>query len=186
MREDMEIFLVRHGEAAASWSEAPDPGLSECGRRQAEHTAKLLMRKVSDDIRLLSSPLRRAIETAEPLANRLRQAVLVEEAFREIPSPVPLAQRQQWLRQFMQQQWHGQEEELTTWRTNTLQRLFHLQHPAVVFTHFLVINTVVGYALDRPETLHFWPANGSITQLRRVGDKLELLALGEEVKTVVN
>jgi len=38
----MDIFLVRHGEAAASWGESPDPGLSELGRRQAEVAAALL------------------------------------------------------------------------------------------------------------------------------------------------
>jgi broad specificity phosphatase PhoE len=182
----MDIFLVRHGEAAASWGEAPDPGLSDRGRRQAEEAADFLMQHIGDDTLLLSSPLQRAVDTAEPLARRLRRPVQKVEAFREIPSPVALAQRQQWLRQFMQQHWQGQAKDLVAWRTATLQNLLVLKQPAVVFTHFLVINAVVGQTLGRPETLYFWPDNGSITRLCHNGAGLELLALGKEIETLVN
>jgi len=35
----ISIYLVRHGEAAASWGESSDPGLSELGWQQAEDAA---------------------------------------------------------------------------------------------------------------------------------------------------
>jgi len=184
--ETVELFLVRHGEAAAGWGEAPDPGLSRRGRQQAEAVATGLAPQLCGDTRLLSSPLRRALETAEPLAGMLQQPVLEDAVFREIPSPAPLAQRQTWLRQFMQQQWHEQEDGLREWRGAALNRLLELRQPTVIFTHFLVINAVVGQLLDRPETLCFWPANGSITRLRHHGARLELLALGAQMETVVN
>lgn len=182
----MELFLVRHGEAAANWSEASDPGLSDLGRQQAEEAAERLKQHLPGDALLLSSPLRRAVETAGPLARILRKTVLEDDAFREIPSPVPLVQRQAWLRQFMQQHWHEQGEDLIAWRTGALEHLLELKRPAVVFTHFLVINAVVGQVLDRSETLCFWPANGSVTCFRHNGTGLELLALGKEVETLVN
>ncbi len=182
----MDIFLVRHGEAAANWGESPDPGLSELGHQQAEVAAALLEQEITVGTQLWSSPLRRAIETAGPLARIMRQTVREDEAFREIPAPVPLAQRQTWLRQFMQQQWHAQAEDLIAWRTAALNQLLALQQPAVVFTHFLVINAIVGQVLARDETLCFWPANGSITRLRHHGAGLELIMLGEEITTLVN
>ncbi len=182
----MNIFLVRHGEAAASWGESPDPGLSALGIQQAEAAAAALKQHVSDDTVLWSSPLQRAVETAGPLARIMRRAVREDEAFREIPAPVPLVQRQTWLRQFMQQQWHEQGEGLIAWRTAVLHQLLALQHPAVVFTHFLVINAVVGHVLACDETRCFWPANGSITRFRHNGVKLELISLGEELTTLVN
>lgn len=182
----MDIFLVRHGEAAASWGEDPDPGLSDLGRQQAAEAADLLARQLSNSTLVLSSPLRRAVETAKPLAEILRQDVQEDIVFREVPSPVPLAQRQTWLRQFMQQQWYEQDKDLLAWRAASLHRLLQLSQPAVVFTHFLVINAVVGQVLKRPETLCFWPANGSVTRLRHNGSGLELLALGEEMNTPVN
>lgn len=182
----MDLFLVRHGEAAASWGESPDPGLSDLGQQQAEKTAEALQQQICNDTLLLSSPLQRARETAIPLARMLQRDVIVEDVFREIPSPVPLAQRQVWLRKFMQQQWLEQGDEHHKWRTAAVQRLLTSKQPAVIFTHFLVINAVVGQILQRPETLCFWPANGSITKLRRNGSDLELLALGDEVETIVN
>ena len=182
----MDIFLVRHGEAAASWGESSDPGLSHLGILQAEAAAKELKQHISDNTLLWSSPLRRAVETAAPLARIIRRTVREDEAFREIPAPVPLVQRQTWLRQFMQQQWHEQVEGLIAWRTAALNRLLALQQPAVVFTHFLVINAIVGQVLARDETLCFWPANCSITRLRHHGTGLELIQLGEELTTLVN
>ena len=39
------IILVRHGEAASSWSEHPDPGLSADGIVQADETYRNRTRK---------------------------------------------------------------------------------------------------------------------------------------------
>lgn len=36
----MNIYLVRHGEAAEHWHKADDPGLSELGHQQAAEIAK--------------------------------------------------------------------------------------------------------------------------------------------------
>jgi probable phosphoglycerate mutase len=182
----VDIYLVRHGEAAASWSEDPDPGLSAQGTQQASAVADSLASRLADDTLLVSSPLRRAQETAAPLATRLGLTVYENAAFREVPAPVPLPQRQTWLRRFMRQQWHEQPAELHDWRTTALQHLLDLETSAVVFTHFLVINAVVGQVLGREETLCFWPDNGSITHLRRAGDALSLVEQGAEMRTVVN
>ena len=50
----------------------------------------------------------------------------------------------------------------------------------------MVLNAVVGALDDRPETVCFRPANASITRLRRDASGLHLVALGDEMKTVVN
>ena len=182
----MDIYLVRHGEAAASWGQSSDPGLSELGKRQAESSAQSLHGRIRGDIQLVSSPLLRARETAEPLASMLRLPVQLDDVFCEIPAPVPLPQRQVWLRQFMQEQWVGQPEELWAWRTAASQHLLDMSRPTVVFTHFLIINAIVGLVLDRAETLCFMPDNASITHLRLTGGSLELVSLGDEMATVVN
>ena len=180
------IYLVRHGEAAASWSEDPDPGLSALGQEQAGDAATSLEQALSDEFALVSSPLLRARETAEPLAERLASAVTIDEVFREVPSPVPLAQRQGWLRRFMSQQWHEQPDSLLDWRSAILDKLLHAETHTVVFTHFLVINAVVGSLLERPEVLCCWPANGSVTTLTLASGKLSLDTLGEQMETRVN
>ena len=170
----MEIFLVRHGEAASSWGESPDPGLSELGLRQAVDVATQLRQLLVEPVQMISSPLQRAKETAAPLSRLLRQGVREDEAFREIPSPVPLAQ------------WSEQGADLQAWRGKALGQLMELRQSAVIFTHFLVINAVVGHVLDRPQTLCFWPDNGSVTRLRLTGSSLELVTLGSEMETPIN
>ena len=182
----MDIFLVRHGEAAASWGQASDPGLSELGVEQAAAAADALYPQLVPDVQLLSSPLKRALDTAAPLAAALGAPVRVNEAFREVLAPVPLAERQAWLRQFMQQQWAEQPENLRQWRRGAIEELLALDSPAVVYTHFLVINAVVGQLVGDEKILHFWPDNGSITQLCVHDRQLELVALGAQMKTVVN
>lgn len=182
----MNIFLVRHGEAAASWGESPDPGLSALGWQQARETAAQLRPQVDHETLLLSSPLLRARQTAEPLASLLGMEVEEADVFREVPAPVPMAQRQAWLRQFMQQSWGGQSEELIAWRASAIAQLSTLEQAAVVFTHFLVINAVVGFVLNDARTLCFSPANGSVTQLRLSGSRLELIELGRQMETNVN
>jgi broad specificity phosphatase PhoE len=51
-----QIWIVRHGEAAASWEKDPDPGLSVLGQQQAEKTAHALLDLVPEGATLLSSP----------------------------------------------------------------------------------------------------------------------------------
>ena len=183
----MNIYLVRHGEAAAAWGQDPNPGLSPLGVEQAEAAAQLLLPRLDDAVQLVSSPLQRAQETSTPFSDALGLEVRVEEAFSEIPAPVPLAERQNWLRGFMQQNWAGQPDELVLWRENALNQLRSFETTTVVFTHFLVLNAIVGQIQQRAETLCFWPDNASVTQLRLNGEQgLELVELGAQMDTVVN
>ena len=60
------IYLVRHGEATGY--DGADPGLSELGASQARQVAQRLAEIAGAPIELVTSPLRRARETAQPLA----------------------------------------------------------------------------------------------------------------------
>ena len=183
----MDIFLVRHGEAAAAWGQDPDPGLSELGKQQATAATEKLLPKLGDAIQVISSPLLRAQETARPLIEVRQAELVINNAFREIPAPVPLAERQTWLRGFMQQTWSEQPEELLQWRATALAQLQQLTTPTVVFSHFLVLNAVVGAIEAHSETLFFWPDNASITHLELGSNgELSLVALGKQMDTVIN
>ncbi|WP_439107847.1 histidine phosphatase family protein [Congregibacter sp.] len=181
------IYLVRHGEAAASWGRSPDPGLSELGHAQAKEAAAQLESQLpASDVTLISSPLQRAQETATPLASALGLSVSIDDRFREIPSPVPLAERQDWLRGFMRQQWHEQQAELQVWRENIVRAVEELPGSTVVFSHFLVINALVGWYQKREETLVFWPDNASVTVLEAGSSGVSVKSLGDQMSTVVN
>ncbi len=182
----MDIFLVRHGEAAAAWGQCGDPGLSELGRQQASAAAQQLLPLVDADTRLVSSPLARAQETAQPLAGALGVAVSIDDAFRELPAPVPLEQRSGWLKTVMQQRWEQQSAELLAWREQAMEHLLGIEGSAVVYTHFMVLNAIVGQLQEQAETVVYLPDNASITRLRRLDTGLELVELGAQLETVIN
>ena len=181
-----DIWLVRHGEAAASWGEHPDPGLSELGQEQARRAAAELLTLIPRDVQLVSSPKARAQETAMPLAAELGLEVTVVNAFREIAAPVPLNERQHWLKGFMRSEWATQPEDLWAWRRGVIDGLMALNRPTVVFTHFLVINAVLAHVSGKDSTLQLWPDNASHHQFRLKGSDLEIIALGREMTTRVN
>src|SRR5271157_240870 len=117
------LYLVRHGRAAATFAEAADPGLDALGRSQAEAVAERLA--PIGPIALLSSPLARARETSEPLAERWRRSVPIEPAVAEIPSPagMSLSERADWLRGFMGGSWRDASRELAQWREEAIAAL---------------------------------------------------------------
>lgn len=182
----MKIYLVRHGEAAAHWHVSEDPGLSEHGRQQAAEAARLLQERIEPGTRLISSPLRRARETAEPLAEALGADVTIVERFREIPTPVELADRQTWLGRIARQAWSEQIDMVRDWRHALLDRLRQIREPTVVFTHFMVLNAIVGDLNGDDRVVCYLPDNASITTLRRQGDELQLAELGRQFRTEVH
>ena len=180
------LFLVRHGEAKTKWGQEPDPGLSERGRLQATAVSDKLVSLLDTEVNIVSSPLLRARQTAVPLAAALGVVVEIDNRFREIEAPAALSERQAWIKEFSKQTWDSQSGSLHEWRLRVMERLLKFSGHTVIFTHFMILNVVVGYAEDRLETLCFLPDNGSITQLQSDGETLQLISLGDELQTVVN
>lgn len=185
-KETTNIYLVRHGEAAAHWDQADDPGLSELGRQQADDTARLLLERIEPRIRLVSSPLQRARETARPLAEALNAQVAIAKPFREIPTPVERGDRQTWLNAIARQRWDEQDTVVRDWRRSLLARLKQISEPTVVFTHFMVLNAIVSELTANDRVVCFLPDNASVTTLRWASDDLQLLELGRQFRTRVN
>lgn len=80
----MELLLIRHGlpQRIVNEDGSPaDPPLSPIGRDQAERVASWLSGHGID--RIYASPMRRARETAAPLADRLSLGVDLEHGVRE-------------------------------------------------------------------------------------------------------
>lgn len=180
------IYLVRHGEAEASWGEAADPGLSALGLQQAHEATDYLESALPDGATVLSSPLRRARETATPLAERWQSVLTIDPVFREVPSMVPFSQRRTWLDGFLTGRWSEQPSELSGWRQNILSVLAKKQADTVIFTHFVVINAVLGAIAGDDRIVISRPAPGSLTELETIEGQLRLKRLGEQIESFVN
>jgi broad specificity phosphatase PhoE len=179
------LVLVRHGQAGGQWSTELDPGLSLLGRVQAEKAAAVLSTEGSP-VSLITSPSRRARETAAPLEQAWDAVARVDRDVGEIVCPpMDLSGRGPWLDQVMSSPWERLDADLRRWRQRVVDGLCRLEADAVVFTHFIAINVAVGVAIADDRVVCFSPDNASRTVLDLSDGALRLVSLGSEAQTEV-
>lgn len=157
----MELVLIRHGlpERLVSDDGSPvDPALVEMGWRQAEAVAEWLCQEAEGRLdALYSSPLRRARETAAPLAKRLGFEPVIDDDLAELDrdsgSYIPVEE----LRAIKDERWlalisgeYGQDRlEFHTRVVGALERIVgaHRGQRVVVVCHGGVINAYAAHVL---------------------------------------
>jgi len=182
----VRLFLVRHGQPVAGFDQDRDPGLDDVGRAQAERAAAGLAAR--GPLRVVTSPLRRARETATPFERLWSVAARVEPAVGEIDSPTEdLAERSAWLAGILrgERRWNELDEPRRRWRDGVVEALVRLDADTVVVSHFIAINAAVGTATGDDRVMNFRPDNCSCTVLESDGRSLTLVQLGQERDTVV-
>jgi broad specificity phosphatase PhoE len=179
------LYLIRHGQASSTWEPGDwDPGLSEVGRAQAEVRAEQMAGIHHVPLALLSSPLRRARETAAALERRWKSVATIEPRVGEIQAfGVAPERRREWLRSILQLRWSelaAPGSPLDRWRNDVLQALLAITQDTVVFSHSVAINVAVGFALGDDRVTCFLPANCSCTVVEVAGGMLRVVELGSE------
>ncbi|HEX6859209.1 MAG TPA: histidine phosphatase family protein [Caulobacteraceae bacterium] len=183
------VYMIRHGKPASTWGgDDLDPGLDEAGRVQAEQVAEVLLALPARPLRVVSSPLRRCRETAEPFARALGVAIEIDPAVGEIPTPasVPHDERPEWLRRAFAGRWSEIEGDIDygQWRTEVASAL--ARHAgAAVFSHYVAINGAVSLATADDRVMAFRPDHCSITTFEVDTDGLILIEKGREAATQV-
>jgi len=181
------LYLVRHAKPAAGWGEAVDPGIDALGLTQAQERAKDLHARLPR-LNVYTSPLKRCVETARPLATLWRTEPAVLQEVAEIPSP-PIAPREraEWLAAAMQGTWSELQgsapldsPDYSRWRETLLQTLLKFRADSVIYTHYIAINVAVGCAQGHDRVLSFRPGHASVTTLENTGERLSIRELGEE------
>jgi broad specificity phosphatase PhoE len=179
----MRLILVRHGRPDEGGAESPnDPPLNEDGRRQAQAVARLLG---SEGItRIVASPLRRAWETAEPLARTLALPVETIDLWAEADRATSRYRSTETLRAEGGEAWSrfladpirylgGDPASFRDGVLAALGATVAKEPPTarvVVFTHGLPINIVLSHALGLDSITRFLVGYGSVTRLRHFGD----------------
>ena len=177
------IYLVRHGEPAASWGEHPDPGLSEKGHAQAEQTSETLLGLGAKS--LISSPLQRCRETAQPFASKLGLSSRIETRVAEVATPPVVDDRVSWLKTMMSGTWTAAGSGMLDWQKSVVEALEELPEDTVVFSHFVAINATVSALTNSDAVMAFRPGHCSITELERKSGALTVKSLGQEANVEV-
>jgi broad specificity phosphatase PhoE len=181
------LYLVRHARPAASFGDSVDPGLDATGNAQAEAVARELAGRLRP-LAVYSSPLQRCRETAQPLAAIWGVSPIISADVGEIPSPpLSLAARQTWLRNAMASTWAGLMQsapagspDFDAWRAGLLDAVRAMPADAVVFSHFVAINAIVGAAQASELMVCFRPDHASVTTIEVAGDRISVRELGRQ------
>lgn len=184
------IHLVRHGRAAAGWNVDPDPPLDDTGRAQALAVAGSLSSLSTR--RIYSSPLLRCQQTAFPLSAAWSVEVVIEPGVAEIPSPegYTLETRVEWLRDAMAGTWAGLAERsgahYADFRRSIADTVRAMPGDAVVFSHFIAINAIIGEATGDDRLVIASLDNCSVTTVEVHPDgRIELIESGGEADTLI-
>ncbi len=185
------LYIIRHGRPGSTWGGGDDdPGLDETGKSQANAVAARLMALPEGErpIAVVSSPLRRCRETAQPLADLLGVAVEIDPAVGEIPTPRALAasERPAWLRQAFAGDWSAIEGDIDyeAWRRKVLSAL-EGRAGAAVFSHYVAINAALSLLATSDKVIVFRPDHTSLTTLDLGPQGLALAERGAEAATSV-
>lgn len=186
------IYLIRHGKPASTWGQEgdADPGLDETGRAQARRVAEILMAlpEAERPNRVISSPLARCRETAQPTADALGVQVEVDALVGEIPTPAALEHeaRGGWLRKVFTGKWSEIEGDLDydEWRRDVA-RAVGSRDNAAVFSHYVAINAVITHLAELEAVMAFRPDHASISVFDLEDGKLTLVERGPEATTGV-
>ncbi len=195
----VKIYLVRHGEATEGWT-SQDPPLSELGKSQAQSLVTFVSSTFDEssinNINFISSPLNRCKETASLALEKMYSGIIINDSFRELPSPtLDLEKRVNWLRRVLPLTWSELLKDKETidsgvnfkeWKKNIMSNIYSLKKDTIIFTHFVVINAVIGEILKSNKIINFQPANCSITEISKINGKLKIVKLGKSLESKVN
>ncbi len=183
----IHIYLIRHGEAGKAWHEDPDPGLSKMGYEQAKSSYDSLRSEIPlANFQLCTSPLLRAMQTAEVFQMFLGEDLITVPVFSEIPSlGVPLSERQNWLKGVFAQTIPELDQNLINWRNQIIDTLQNIDRNTLIFSHFMVINCVVGWIEKNEKLVSFNPGYCSVTHIEKRADRFLIRQKGMDVNTLV-
>lgn len=172
----MELIVVRHGlpETVVREDGAPaDAPLSAVGREQAQRVAAWLRDERIDSV--YSSPLRRALETADPLAGLLGHEVVVREGVAEYDRQSPVYVPLEDLKRDNYEEWRRRMKENAfaddpmAFREQVVEAMEQIVREnrgkrTVVFCHGGVINAWASFVMRTERVFFFDPAYTSINR----------------------
>ena len=183
----INIILIRHGEASASWGDDPDPGLSQLGENQAIELIDNNELLFLENYHFISSPKSRALMTAAPIAKKYYKDVEINAVFSEIPSNgIDPKDKKDWLTKIIKTDLINLPNEVNDWRSELTKQILSIKRDTIIFSHFMVINALIAELTNNKNLLCFYPDYTSVTKIIMNNNKVEEFYIGGERKTPIN
>jgi probable phosphoglycerate mutase len=170
----MELLLIRHARPLrAHGGEGPaDPALSPLGVRQADALADWLATEHIDA--LYTSPLRRAQETAAPLAARIGREPVVDDSLSEYDADAVEYIPMEELKAAGDPRWNEVPQTLPEFRDRVIEGIERLvaAHPSqriAVVCHGGVVNVYTAWVVGVRNGLFFLPHYTSVSRVLAAG-----------------
>ena len=181
------IILIRHGEASLSWQNSRNPGLSDLGNMQARSVAEMIIGMNTENFSIISSPKKRALETARPLAYKTQKKITIDETFTEIPSEnIPNAEKMSWLKEIFSTDNEDLPGNISEWKNNIIKKILNFSKPKIIFTHFVVINVIISFWKKKKFIYSCNPEYTSITNIITNDGIIMDITLSNDRKTHIN
>ena len=182
-----ENIVVRQGEPESSIATHPDTPIS---KNRVEQSLKLIdhdQLQSLEDFIFISSPKLRAIETAKPIANKFNKEVKIDETFIEIPSEnIETDQKQNWLKQLVQKEKKQLPSNIKLWEKNIYEKIKSFRQNTIIFSHFMVINSILSTLSSHNHLLYFYPGYSSVTKIINIDGELNHFLCEGNKKTLIN
>lgn len=166
----MELLLIRHARPnrAGGGAGPADPSLSPLGRRQADALASWLAGEPIDAV--YTSHLRRAVETAEPLAAKLGLRPVVDESVAEYDADAPDYIPVEELRAVGDPRWKEPPADLPEFARRVVDGIerissAHSGERVAVVCHGGVVNVYMSWVLGLGPAMFFLPAYTSVSRV---------------------
>lgn len=184
---EINLLLVRHGEAAENWGTHPDPGLSDRGIQQSTSLLDNNMVKTLDSFTFVSSPKLRARMTAEPLIKKFNKKLIIDDTYSEIPSTnIENSKKKAWLKDIMNSDIKDLPKFVEIWRNKIINHTVSIHQDTIIFTHFMVVNALLSSLLNKKQIMCFYPDYVSISKVTFNNDEVKSITIGDEKKTLIN
>lgn len=177
--------MIRHGKSEAGFDQALDSDLSKLGHQQAAIAAASVASQLPF-MKIIASPLRRARSTAEPLAKIWRCPIAVSPEITEIPTPLHLgeenlSERRPWLTAIMTQKYGSLDNKIEEWRKVLIDFSLRQSEDCLIFTHYLTINAIVGFAMRDDKVVVCDPGYCSLTEIHIGNGEIDIISVGREL-----
>ncbi|MCW5652113.1 histidine phosphatase family protein [Hydrogenophaga sp.] len=188
----MRLILVRHGQPDEAHHERPgDPPLTDLGHAQSQAVGAFLAREGVTHV--VSSPMLRARQTAEPLARQLAMQMHVFDGWAEVDQGTERYRSIDTIRAQGEVEWARFLDDPigyfgvdpVVFRAGIRQAMASSMALApsgvvAVFTHGMVINTLLSTALGLSKVSRFGIGHGSVTRLAAPSiDAIGVLSVNE-------